>query len=178
MQLELSDRAARRLSRELRWGHHPHLARRRRLLALELAASGSMGLIALYQMGLLKQLPEPPLPYLDADKVDASAEAYRKLAMPDAALGFLSYAVTITLVAAGGARRARERPWLPLALAAKLGLDAVQAGKLSVHQWTRHRAFCFWCLIAAGTTFAALPLAWPEARDVWRRLTTEIEPAG
>ena len=43
-----------------------------------LAAAGSMGLIALYQMGIIRHLPEPPFPMLDADKVDASSEAYER----------------------------------------------------------------------------------------------------
>src|SRR5919197_3271993 len=101
MRLQLSEFGAGGLSRELRTGSGRHLWGRRRVLALSLVASASMGLIALYQMGLLKHLPEPPLPRLDADKVDASPEAYRNLATPDAVLGFLSYAVTMTLAAAG-----------------------------------------------------------------------------
>ncbi len=38
-------------------------------------------------MGIIEHLPEPPLPYFDADKVDAAAEAYAKLSTPDAVIG-------------------------------------------------------------------------------------------
>jgi hypothetical protein len=41
---------------------------------------------------------------------------------------------------------------------------AAQAAKLTVDQWTKHRAFCFWCLTAATATFITLPLTWREAR--------------
>ena len=174
MRLQLSEFGAGGLSRELRTGSGRHLRGRRRVLALSLVASASMGLIALYQMGLLKHLPEPPLPRLDADKVDASPEAYRNLATPDAVLGFLSYAVTMTLAAAGGPRRPEDQPWLPLGLAAKAWLDAFQAARLTRDQWTKHRAFCFWCLLAAGATFAALPLTLPEAREALARLRGDI----
>lgn len=58
-----------------------------------------MGLIAAYQMGLIRHIPEPPLPKLDADKVDASDEAYETLWTGDAFLGLTSYAVTATLAA-------------------------------------------------------------------------------
>jgi len=122
-----------------------------------------MALISLYQMGIIEHLPEPPLPHFDADKVDAAAEAYAKLSTPDAVIGLGNYAATLGLAAMGGQDRATERPWIPLALAAKVAFDAVQAGKLSVDQWTEHRAFCFWCLLAAGSTFAAVPLVVPEA---------------
>lgn len=158
------------LSHELRRETSPHLKRRRRLLGLALTVIGSMGVIALYQMGIIKHMPEPAWPYLDADKVDASEEAYARLATPDAVLGMASYAMTSVLIAMGGKDRARTHPWIPLLMAAKIGFDAMQAGKLTVDQWTVHRAFCSWCLLSAGATFAQVPLAVPEARDAWRQM--------
>ena len=77
------------------------------------------------------------------------------------------------LAAMGGADRATQRPWIPLALAAKVLVDAAQSGKLTVDQWTKHRAFCFWCLLAAGATFATVPLALPEARAALDRVMTQ-----
>lgn len=67
------------LSRELPHGSGPFLDRRPRIHAGALAASGSMGLIAIYQMGILRHIPEPPLPRLDADRVDPSEEVYEEL---------------------------------------------------------------------------------------------------
>ncbi len=158
------------LSRQLREGDGSFLARRRGVVGLSLVSVGSMALISLYQIGIIKHLPEPPLPYFDADKVDAAAEAYAKLSTPDAVIGLGSYAATLGLATMGGQDRATERPWIPLALAAKVAFDAVQAGKLSVDQWTEHRAFCFWCLLAAGSTFATVPLVVPEVRAALRQL--------
>lgn len=74
--------------------------------------------------------------------VDASAEAYGILQTPDAVLGLGSHALTAVLTAAGGEDRARAQPWVPLALAAKVVVDAAAGDKLTVDQWTRHRAFC------------------------------------
>ncbi len=162
-----------KLSAQLRHGAGPDLARRRGVVGLSLAAAGSMGLIALYQTGIVKHLPDPPLPLFDSDKVDASAEAYAYLATPDAALGLTNYGVTMILAAMGGEDRATQRPWIPLALAAKVLVDAAQAGRLTVDQWTKHRAFCFWCLLAAGATFATVPLALPEARAALDRVMTQ-----
>ncbi len=158
-----------RLSHQLREGSDKYLRRRRAIVGLSLTSIASMGVITLYQMGLIKHLPEPPLPYLDADKVDASAEAYETLSVPDATLGLLNYSATIILAAMGGKDRACEQPYLPLALLAKTLVDATQAGKLTVDQWTKHRAFCSWCLLAAGTTVATVPLAVPEARAAMRQ---------
>ena len=152
------------LSEQLRNGTGDSLRRRRGIVGLALTAAGSMGVVALFQTGIIKHLPDPPLPYLDSDKVDAAGEAYAIFQTPDAALGLGSYAVTLILAAMGSKDRAIESPWIPLALLAKVLFDAAQAGKLTVDQWTDHRAFCIWCLISAGANFATVPLTLPEAR--------------
>lgn len=157
------------LSEQLRNGSGHFLEERRSVVLLSLTAIGCMGLIAAYQIGLLKRLPDLPLPLTDADKVDASEEAYAKLSMPDAFLGLGSYAATMGLAAMGGKDRAEQQPWIPLALAAKAGVDALQAGKLTYDQWAKHKAFCIWCLVAAAATFATVPLFY-RLRDCRARL--------
>ncbi|HEV2147192.1 MAG TPA: vitamin K epoxide reductase family protein [Longimicrobiaceae bacterium] len=158
------------LSHELRTGDGEHLRARRRVLGLALGAAGCMGVISLYQMGIVRHLPEPPIPRLNADKVDASSEAYAHLNAPDAVLGFASYAATMVLAATGGTDRVQTMPWIPLAMAGKVMGDALQAGRLTVDQWTKHRTFCGWCLVAAGLTFATVPAVLPEARAAWRQV--------
>ncbi len=159
------------LSRELRLGSGPFLARWRGIAGLSLLSIASMGIISLYQTGIIKHLPEPP--GFNADKVDAAAEAYQYLMTPDAVLGLGSYAMTLALAAMGGQERTREQPWIPLLLAAKVLVDAANAGKLTLDQWTKHRAFCFYCLTAAAATFGTVPLAFGEARAAWRHITSK-----
>ncbi len=161
---------ARRVSRELRTGDDVHLRHRRRVTAWSTTAIASLSAVTLYQMGVLRHLPEPPLPGLDSDAVDASAEAYATGPMPDAALGIASYAVTLCLAVLGGRDRARRRPWIPLALAAKVAADAAAAAGLTLEQGTRHRRFCAYCLVTAVATAASVPHVLPEARAAWRGL--------
>lgn len=163
-------RRAEQLSRQLRLGSGEFLPQRRGIVALSLIAVGSMGLISLYQMGIIKHLPEPPLPRLDADRVDASAEAYSRFSTPDAFLGIGNYAMTAGLAAMGGQHRAKEQPWIPLALTIKVAFDTWQAVRLFRDQLTRFHAFCSWCLLAAGTTLATVPLAVPETYAALRQL--------
>ena len=129
----LDDGRAAELSRELRCGVDGFLAQRRAIVGLSLAAIGVMGLISLYQVGVVRHLPNPPLPGLDSDRVDASPEAYKRLATPDAVLGLGSFAMTMGLAEMGGKDRARRQPWIPLALGGKvigvvdlLGRDGTQ----------------------------------------------------
>ncbi len=161
---------AKALSQQLRESSGGFLPQRRGIVALSLVAVGSMGLITLYQMGIIKHLPDPPLPMLDSDRVDASPEAYSRFSTPDAILAIGSYAVTMGLAAIGGQERARERPWLPLVLAVKVVFDTYQAIRLFRDQLTKFHAFCFWCLLAAGTTLATVPLVIPETYEAIRQL--------
>ena len=50
------------LSRQLRQGSGEFLSRRRKTAGLAFTAAGSMGLISLYQMGIIEHLPEAPRP--------------------------------------------------------------------------------------------------------------------
>ncbi len=158
------------LSRQLREGSGGFLRQRRVVVGLSLIASTAMGVIAPYQMGLVRHIPEPPLPWLDADRVDAAPEAYGMLSTPDAILGLVSYAGTMSLAAMGGEDRAATQPWIPLSLAAKVAADTIMAAKLTADQWTKHRAFCSWCLLASAATFATVPYVVPETRAALARL--------
>ncbi len=142
---------------------------KRRTAALSLASIGSLGVVAAYQNGLIRHLPEPPLPWLDADRVDASGEAYQYLKTPDAAIGIASTAATLILAGMGDANRSRHRRWIPIALAAKTVADAAFGLFLTAEQATKHKKFCSWCLLAALANVATVTQTLPEARAAWRR---------
>ncbi|CCG01764.1 Vitamin K epoxide reductase [Blastococcus saxobsidens DD2] len=133
-------------------------------------ASAALGVVGLYQFGLLRRVPELSLPFLDADAVDASGEAYQQLKTPDAAIGLLSAGATLALAGMGDRNRARTMPWIPLALAAKTAADAGGGIYLFIEQVTKHRKVCSWCTVAAVAQVATLPLALPEARAALRQL--------
>jgi uncharacterized membrane protein len=173
----LTDLSPAELSSDLREGSSKFLNFRRIILGLSFFSGAVMGGIALYQIGILKRIPEPRWRRFDAEKVNGSAEAYSHLATPDALLGLLNYSVTACLAGMGAQRRSATHPWIPISMAAKALLDAVAAGKLTVDEWTKYRAFCFWCLLTTTATLAVLPLAIPEARAAFRELKTGEEHA-
>lgn len=156
--------AAEAVSDALRRGASPDLTRRRRAAGLNLAAIGSLLLVTAYQFGILRHVPEPPLPGLDADRVDASGEAYSLFRTPDGSLGMASYAATVGLIGMGASDRAEQHPWIPLLAAGKVGLDVLSSSYLFAEQLTKHRRLCSWCTLAAAASVAAFPLTLPEAR--------------
>ncbi|GAA4744109.1 hypothetical protein GCM10023328_27320 [Modestobacter marinus] len=158
------------MSDDLRRGAGDFLEQRRRVAGLTSLASAALGVVGLYQFGVLRRVPELPLPFLGADAVDAAGEAYQELRTPDAALGLLSAGVTLVLAGMGDRNRARTMPWVPLALAAKTAADAGGGLYLFAEQVTKHRKVCSWCTVAAVAQVATLPFALPEARAALRRL--------
>jgi hypothetical protein len=136
-----SSPTAERVSDDLRRGTGSFLEQRRRIAGQTSLASAAVGVVGLYQFGLIRRVPEPSLPFLGADAVDASGEAYQELRTPDAALGLLGVGVTLVLAGMGDRDRARTTPWLPLALAAKTAGDAGAGLYLLAEQLTKHRTY-------------------------------------
>jgi len=151
------------IGRDLRHGSSPFLKRRRSIIGLALFSCAVLGAVALYQVGILKNLPQPPFKTFDTGRVNGSGQAYAILATPDAFLGLASYAVTACLAAMGPDNRWRQHRWMPVALAVKLFGDSAMAAKLSFDEATKFHAFSIWSVIVAAATWTALPLAVPEA---------------
>lgn len=145
---------------------------RRWIVALSAFSTTVMSGIGFYQMGMVRSIPEPRCPLFDAKKVNGSAQAYSILHTPDALLGTLSYSATACLAGASDPDRAHTAPWIPLAMGAKLALDATFAARLTWEQWTKYRAFCFWCLLTSAATIISAALGAPEAIAAGRRVVS------
>ncbi len=162
--------AAEAVSDALRRGEGDFLDQRRRMALLQTAATATLSVVGLYQFGVLRSVPEPPLPGLGADRVDASGEAYSLFNTPDSTLGIASAGVSLVLAGMGGAKRYEQQPWIPLALLAKSGLDAAGGLLLTAEQLTKHKRLCSWCTVTAALLVATVPTALPEAKAAWRAL--------
>jgi hypothetical protein len=159
----------RQLSRDLRERSDSDLRRRRWSLGLSLFGVAMGQIVALFQMGIIKRLPDPPGPF-DSTRVDASDYGYKRLQMPDSLLMIGNYAVTAMLAGAGGKDRAIRQPHLPIALAAKAGMDVATNLKLAQEEWAENKALCAYCQAATLASLATLVIALPEAVRAFRRL--------
>jgi hypothetical protein len=159
------------LSRELRKETSGDLRRRRWAIGLSFGGSAIGMIVGAYQTGILKRLPDiVPGRIFDAEKVDASDYAYKRMQTPDGLLMAVTYGITAALAAAGGKERARQNPALPLAASAKSGYDLWTALKLGREEWQDNKALCSWCQIAtllSAATFA--PSRKPRAPFARRR---------
>jgi uncharacterized membrane protein len=119
-------------------------------------------LVSLYQTGVLRTLPDPPISVFDSPKVDASNYAYKRFESPDGPIMLVSYGITAWLASAGGEDRARTMPWLPVAMSTKILADVALAVQLAGEEWSENKALCFYCQCATVASLASLALAMPE----------------
>ena len=156
------------LSRQLREGQTPELNNRRWIVGLSLVGVAMAQIVSLYQVGIVKHLPDPPLDIFDSDKVDASDYAYKRFQTPDGFLMLLSYAATATLAGAGGEKRGQTQPLLSLLMGGKILLDLISAAELAREEWNDNKKLCPYCQTATLASLASLVLAWPEVKSAWR----------
>ena len=152
------------LSRELREAVTPDLTRRRWIVGLSLLGTVAAQVVTLYQVGIVKNLPDPPLKIFDSARVDASDYAYRRMNTPDALMMLVSYGVTALLASAGGKDRAASAPWLPIAMGLKVLGDTATAVELGREEWQENKALCAYCQLATVASVASVALAIPEVR--------------
>lgn len=160
------------LRRELQDGTGETLSKRRGIIALSLLGIGAMTAVTLFQTGIVKHLPDPPLPDFDSDKVNSSDTAYA-LGVPDGALSLASLAANIPLASFGGADRTEKMPLVPIALAAKATVEAAVAGWYFYQMPAKEKKWCAYCIAGAAANFGIAALSLFEAKKAWRSLTKD-----
>jgi len=158
-----------KLRRELQESSGSDLNVRRAVIGLSLVGIAAMTAVTLFQTGVVKHLPDPPIDGFDSDKVNSSDTAYA-LGVPDGALSLASLAANIPLAAFGGKNRAEETPFIPIAAAAKATVEAAVAGWYFYQMPTKEKAWCGYCIVGAMTNWGIAALTLIEAKKAWKSL--------
>lgn len=161
-----------KLRRELQKSEGEHIRRRRKIIGLSLVGIAAMTAVSLFQTGIVKHLPDPPVDGFDSDKVNSSDTAYA-LGVPDGTLSLASFAANIPIAAFGGENRASESPLVPLAAAAKSAVEAVVAGWYFYQMPAKEKAWCGYCIAGALVNVGIAALTLPEAKQAWQSLTKD-----
>lgn len=167
--MALGVRKPQRYRAELQERTSTALRRRRAIIAVSLTGMASMAIVSLYQTGLLRHLPDPPLRRFDSDRVNSSDIAYH-FGVPDGTVSLAGHAVNVVLAAAGDRERTRHQPWLPLIAAGKAAAEAVVAARYLFYQMpVKERAWCGYCIVDALAHLATFTLTLPEAAEALTR---------
>ncbi|MGI8670571.1 MAG: vitamin K epoxide reductase family protein [Aridibacter sp.] len=145
------------------------LTKRRAIIGLSLLGIGAMTAVTLFQTGIIKHLPDPPLDSFDSDKVNSSDTAYA-LGTPDGTLSLASLAANIPLAAFGGANRAETMPLVPILSAAKSTVEAAVAGWYFYQMPAKEGKWCGYCITGALANFGIAALTIMEAKKAWKNL--------
>lgn len=154
---------------QLRHGTSRSLRRRRRIGLLAAIGAVDFAIISLYQMGVIRHLPDPPGGVFDSDKVNASRKAYAT-GIPDGTLGLALYGATMVLAAAGGTEKTGRHPILDVLLGGVVVAGAGGALQYLYDMARNKERACPYCLAGAAAHFAMLPLVLPEATASARKI--------
>lgn len=129
-----------------------------------------MGVVSLFQSGLIRHLKDPPLKDFHSDKVNSSDTAYG-WGMPDAPISIVSHSVNMALATAGGDERAEKQPWIPLAATAAAALPAATSAKYLFYQMpVREKGWCPYCIVDALTHIATFGFTLWESYKAVRKV--------
>jgi uncharacterized membrane protein len=126
------------------------------------AAMAALAPVALVQLRILTDLPDPPGRLFDSRRIITSKGAYH-LGIPDGVLGLASYGVTLGLLMASQP----SRPLVRRVLRGKLAWDATMAIRKIRNQIMQHGRVCSWCVGAAVATAGLVYFA-HKAREAER----------
>lgn len=129
-----------------------------------------MAVVTLFQTGILRHLPDPPLRRFQSEKVNSSDTAY-KYGVPDGTITLTGHATNIAIAAIGGADRAQEQPWIPLLAAGKAGAEAMVAAKYLFYEMpVVEKDWCGYCIVDALMHIGAFAMTLPEAGKAFSAL--------
>lgn len=142
------------IKNELRNGHSEDLDRRRKVIGLSALGLVDFSIISLYQTGVIKKLPDIPLPIFDSNKVNAAQDAYR-FGAPDGPISAVAYAATMVLASAGGSEKAERSPAFDVALGAVVAGNAAGAVYYLYNMIFKQKKICLYCVTGAAINIAS-----------------------
>jgi len=135
----------------------PRADNRPLLIVASCVALATLVPVALYQLKLISELPDPPLNVFDSERITMSRTAH-PMGVPDGLLGFASFGTTLTLALLANRNRTAKR-----LLGAKLGMDVSVAAINAVRQVAEFGKLCSWC---TGTALSAGVMAYAGRQSI------------
>lgn len=139
---------------ELRAGISEDLGRRRKIIALSTLGLVDFSIISLYQTGIIKRLPDIPLPVFDSNKVNAAKDAYM-MGVPDGPVSATVYGLTMVLAAAMGSESTGRKPVLDVLLGGAIAGNAAGAVFYMYDMIFKQKKICLYCVTGALINFAS-----------------------
>jgi uncharacterized membrane protein len=144
-------------------GNSPSLKRRRKIALLSVFGILDFCLISLYQLGIIKAMPDPPGKIFDSAKANGSRDAYQ-FGAPDGPISLLMYAGNILLASALGSRKSGRPPVFDLLLGGLIAGSALGSVNYMYSMIFKQQKACPYCITGAALNFAMIPYVYPEVK--------------
>lgn len=153
----------------LRTEHAEDLDARRKVITLSALGLIDFSIISLYQTGVIKSLPDLPLPIFDSNKVNASTEAYR-FGAPDGPISAVVYGMAMVLASAGGDEKSGRSPVMDVALGATVAGNAAGGLFYLYKMIFEQKKICLYCVTGAALNLATAVVIAPTVLKSVRKL--------
>lgn len=154
----------------LRDSDTPEVRLRRAVIGASLIGMAAMGVVALFQGGLIRHLKDPPLKDFRSDAVNSSDTAYG-WGIPDSPLSMAAHAASIALATLGAEDRSQRQPWVPLAASAAAAPAALTSAQYLFYEMpVREKGWCPYCIVDALAHIAVLGFTFWESKKALSRL--------
>lgn len=113
-------------------------------------------IISLYQLGIIKSLPDFPGKNFDSDQVNITAKAFA-LGFPDGPLSTLIYSFLLLLIGYKGDKKSGRPDWADWLIGGFISVHAIGAADY-LKDMIRQKKICIYCLTGALINFISLPI--------------------
>lgn len=150
-------------------GNSEDLKRRRKIILLSALGLLDFSFISLYQTGIIKNMPDIPLPVFDSNKVNSSKKAY-VMGLPDAPVSALAYASNLVFASAGGNKKTGRKDIFDTLLSASVIGNAAGAAYYLYEMIFQEKKICIYCLAGAVINFASAAILFPVIKRSRKRV--------
>lgn len=133
--------------------------RRKWIIGISTVGAIAGNLVSMYQNNIIKK-SKPSVLSAVADKVEEVTS--NKVEIPDAAVNLINYALTAWLARSGGKKRAKNHPFIPIAMGVKTIADSVVALEMAREDWEKNHKVGTYPQVAAVASLSAAAVAVPE----------------
>lgn len=146
-----------KIKKELRKKTNPDLDVKRKLAVLASLGLLDFIIISLYQLGVIRKLPDVPVKGIDSNYVNASDEAY-KMGLPDGSVSATVYTIILVLIGVKGTKKSGREPVWDVLLGGAIAANAAGALDYLRVMIFKQKKICLYCVMGAVINLVMLKM--------------------
>lgn len=137
-----------KIQKTLQHKKNKRITNQRNIALLAIMGLLNFSFISLYQIGIIKNMPDPPGQVFDSNKANGSRHAYQA-GLPDGPLAIIAYAFTIVLAIFKGNSQSGRPKWVDRLLLFLSLMNAGSAAAYMKNMIQKQERACLYCIFGA-----------------------------